>query len=95
MTNRIIVFCLFCILLTGCQKGCTSRYTGGTTKLPAPENMKKVIGFGRSDKVKWLSYIGTDEKLYLIEYTDFGIFEAKYELSDAKFDDLGKVVLDK
>jgi len=86
------IIILVCFFLAGCQMGCTSRFTGGTTKLPAPDNIKKIISFGKGKDKKWISYIGNDGKLYLKEYSNMGVFEAVYELTDARFDRNGFII---
>jgi hypothetical protein len=85
MKNYFIVG-IMAMFLTGCQSGCTSRYTGGTTKLPAPTDIHKPIGFGKSKTTKYLSYLNKDGVLMVKEYSDGGVFEATYEFTGAKFD---------
>ena len=62
------------------QSGCMSRLTGGTTKLPAPEHMVRVINFGKTDTKKYISYLDADGKMKIKEYSDSGFLEAEYEL---------------
>ena len=78
----LIVACL-----SGCQSGCTSRYTGGTTKLKCPEDAYQIINMSKSESNKYLFYRTKEGKLMLKEYSDVGVFEATYELSDIKVDD--------
>lgn len=90
--RNIITMTLLTMFLTGCQSGCSSRYTGGTTKLPLPANVETVVGFAKDKNKKLLTYIGADGKLYVKEYSDIGIFEATYEFTGATFDKDGNKV---
>jgi hypothetical protein len=76
-----VITALLLLTLTGCQSGCTSRYTGGTTKLPLPNDYQKAIGFGKSDATKYLMYETKDGALKVKEYSDVGMFEATYEFT--------------
>lgn len=68
------------------QSGFMSRWTGGAVELKAPEDCVRVVSFGRSDKVKWLSYVNSKGEVMLHEYTDRGYLEATYKIAGATFD---------
>jgi len=75
---------LMCLLLSGCQSGCTSRYTGRTTKLPCPKEVHQIINMGKSDGTKYLVYRDIEGRIFMREYSDLGVFEATYELEGVK-----------
>jgi len=85
LQNYFIV-ALVAMFLTGCQSGCTSRWTGGTTKLPLPEDIVKPVAFAKDKDCKFLMYINNEGTLLVKEYSDIGAFEATYEFTGKKFD---------
>jgi hypothetical protein len=84
---KLIPIVALCLFLTGCQSGCFSRLGAGPAKLPIPTDCAKVISLGKGDKGgKYLSYLATDGKIKMKEYSDYGVLEAEYELEGATFD---------
>jgi len=81
----IIVVILFFGKMMFSQSGCMSRVTGGAAKLPVPENMVKVINFGKNETKKYISYLDSSGKMRIKEYSDTGFFEAEYVLDGATF----------
>jgi len=83
---KTFIIAVLCVCLTGCQSGCTSRYTGGTTKLPVPTDAVQIINMSKSGKNKYIVYRDINNKVIMKEYTDFGVFEAAYELENITVD---------
>jgi hypothetical protein len=77
--KNVFIVALLTMFLTGCQSGCTSRYMGGTTKLPLPNDYHQPIGFAKDKDCKYLMYFTGDNVLKVKEYSDIGAFEATYE----------------
>lgn len=77
--------------MKGCasQSGIFSRITGGSVKLPVPKDCVRIISFGRTSEVKYLSYINSKGEAILHEYSDHGILEATYKIDGASFDTMG------
>jgi len=96
-TKYIIVCSLLAILLGGVlfkacvpsQSGIFSRWTGKPVKLPAPKDCVRIVSMGKTANTKYLSYITSDGRVILREYSDYGVLEATYELEGARFDTSG------
>ena len=67
------------------QSGIGSRFGGSAVELEVPSDCVKILSFGRSTEVKYISYINIHGEIILKEYSDWGMLEAEYKL-DAKFD---------
>jgi hypothetical protein len=77
---------IFCMSLVGCQSGCGSRLGMGNASLKAPDDCVKIINMGKGSNVKYIVYLNNQGKIYMQEYSDWGVSEAKYELTGMKFD---------
>jgi len=86
----LLFFSAFGIKGCASQSGIFSRWTGAAVKLPVPDDCVRIISFGRTSEVKYLSYINTQGQAVLHEYSDHGILEATYKIDGASFD--GKLI---
>jgi hypothetical protein len=66
----------------GCapQSGCRSRVTGKAVQLECPDDCKRVVSMGRSTRSKWVCYETYKGTYKLREFSDYGVFEAEYEM---------------
>lgn len=83
-------------MLRSCQSGTVNAYIGRATRLKVPKDCHQVIGltYGQDGR-KMLTYRTKDGSIYMKEYSDRGIIEAKYILYGARFDEKGIRIEDK
>lgn len=68
------------------QSGMFSRWTGNAVELPMPKDCVRVINFGKTGDIKYLSYLNNKGEVILREYSDRGVLEATYKIDGGKFD---------